>query len=554
MSAGFLIRPRPAVTVVALSTLASAFVAHAQCSPQWRPGPGEVGMNAEAWNMIHWDADGAGPNPPLLVVGGTFTTAGGQTVNHIAAWDGVNWHALGAGVNNDVRTLAVLPSTNELVVGGDFTTAGGAPALYLAKWNGTTWSPLGGGVNNIVTGLTVLPSGQLFVAGNFTVVGGTVASTRSAIWTGTAWQNLAAGAPARDLIVAPTGIVYAGGAYNSGSSPNILQWTGPAPGTWTGVGGGLGGCFGGEYVYDSARLSNGDLLCVGSFVTTRPGCTQMRNVARWNGTAWTEMYSASLASAPYAVAVLPGDDIYVGTNWTNIWPGAGCTAFHWNAATSVWDNMGAYFDSGGNPFMTDIEVAPDGAMYFCGRLQSMTTDNGAHWTAIGQIARYGPPTPILTAQPQDMLACPSSPVSFSVASSGPGPLTYQWRREGVAISDEPNHISGATTATLTLTNLVPADFARYQCNVSNTCGSALSMSATLGVSTCDCIDFNLDGLFPDTQDITDFLTVFAGGVCDGQQPTDPPCNIDIDFNNDTLFPDVLDIQSLLSVFAGGPCL
>ncbi len=244
MSAGFLIRPRPAVTVVALSTLASAFVAHAQCSPQWRPGPGEVGMNAEAWNMIHWDADGAGPNPPLLVVGGTFTTAGGQTVNHIAAWDGVNWHALGAGVNNDVRTLAVLPSTNELVVGGDFTTAGGAPALYLAKWNGTTWSPLGGGVNNIVTGLTVLPSGQLFVAGNFTVVGGTVASTRSAIWTGTAWQNLAAGAPARDLIVAPTGIVYAGGAYNSGSSPNILQWTGPAPGTWTGVGGGLGGCYG----------------------------------------------------------------------------------------------------------------------------------------------------------------------------------------------------------------------------------------------------------------------------------------------------------------------
>ena len=73
-------------------------------------------------------------------------------------------------------------------------------------------------------------------------------------------------------------------------------------------------------------------------------------------------------------------------------------------------------------------------------------------------------------------------------------------------------------------------------------------------SHCDSVDFNGDALFPDTQDIADFLTVFAGGVCDGQQPGDPPCNTDVDFNNDTLFPDVADIDSLLSVFSGGPCL
>ncbi len=71
---------------------------------------------------------------------------------------------------------------------------------------------------------------------------------------------------------------------------------------------------------------------------------------------------------------------------------------------------------------------------------------------------------------------------------------------------------------------------------------------------CDSIDFNGDTLFPDTQDITDFITVFGGGVCEGQLPTDPPCNSDIDFNNDTLFPDTADIQSLLSVFSGGACL
>ncbi|HEX2839244.1 MAG TPA: cytochrome c peroxidase, partial [Phycisphaerales bacterium] len=73
-------------------------------------------------------------------------------------------------------------------------------------------------------------------------------------------------------------------------------------------------------------------------------------------------------------------------------------------------------------------------------------------------------------------------------------------------------------------------------------------------SACDDIDFNNDGLFPDVLDIADFLTVFAGGVCDGQQPGDTPCNTDIDFNNDTLFPDTTDIQSFISVFGGGPCV
>jgi hypothetical protein len=70
-----------------------------------------------------------------------------------------------------------------------------------------------------------------------------------------------------------------------------------------------------------------------------------------------------------------------------------------------------------------------------------------------------------------------------------------------------------------------------------------------GGPSCDSIDFNNDGLFPDTLDIDDFLSVFSGGACSN----DPNCG-DIDFNNDGLFPDTLDVDSLLSVFSGGGCL
>jgi hypothetical protein len=62
---------------------------------------------------------------------------------------------------------------------------------------------------------------------------------------------------------------------------------------------------------------------------------------------------------------------------------------------------------------------------------------------------------------------------------------------------------------------------------------------------CDTIDFNGDGLFPDTQDITDFISVFSGAPC----PTGTCA--DIDFNNDGLFPDTQDITDFVNVFGGG---
>jgi beta-glucanase (GH16 family) len=66
-------------------------------------------------------------------------------------------------------------------------------------------------------------------------------------------------------------------------------------------------------------------------------------------------------------------------------------------------------------------------------------------------------------------------------------------------------------------------------------------------SLCDTIDFNRDGLSPDTADIDDFLSVFSGGPC-----SEPSCG-DTDFNNDGLFPDTGDIDAILSVFSGGAC-
>ena len=88
------------------------------------------------------------------------------------------------------------------------------------------------------------------------------------------------------------------------------------------------------------------------------------------------------------------------------------------------------------------------------------------------------------------------------------------------------------------------DITPLDLNISQDCGVTLAG----GGGGCDTIDFNRDELFPDTQDIDDFLSVFSGGAC----PTGS-CG-DVDFNNDGLFPDTLDIDALLSVFSGGACV
>ncbi len=66
-----------------------------------------------------------------------------------------------------------------------------------------------------------------------------------------------------------------------------------------------------------------------------------------------------------------------------------------------------------------------------------------------------------------------------------------------------------------------------------------------GSAGCDSIDFNRNEIFPEDQDVLDFLDVLAGGVC-------ATC-ADIDFNNNGIFPEDQDVLDFLNVLAGGTC-
>jgi len=83
--------------------------------------------------------------------------------------------------------------------------------------------------------------------------------------------------------------------------------------------------------------------------------------------------------------------------------------------------------------------------------------------------------PVITSPPAGRSAVAGSTVTLEVTATGSAPLVYQWRRNGV-------NLVGATTAGLTLTNLLVGDAGDYTVVVSNAAGSVTSAPATLVVT------------------------------------------------------------------------
>ena len=91
------------------------------------------------------------------------------------------------------------------------------------------------------------------------------------------------------------------------------------------------------------------------------------------------------------------------------------------------------------------------------------------------------PLPVITAEPQPTVAPTNGTVRLTVTATGSG-LTYQWRRNGVALSNG-GDVSGATSPTLTLSNFTSDDAGTYSVAVFSPAGSVISKNAVVNVSS-----------------------------------------------------------------------
>ncbi|MEW6251770.1 MAG: hypothetical protein AB1716_14085 [Planctomycetota bacterium] len=351
-----------------------------------------------------WD-DGHGPE---LFATGWFDRLGSVPANGIAAWNGRTWRPLGTGLNaTEGEAVAVYDDGTgpALYVGGSFLSAGGVSARRIARWDGTAWSGVGGGIGGssiytaTVYDLLVFDDGRgpaLFAAGIFNTAGGAPANN-VARWDGRTWSSLGAGLTGSGLVYAypmcafddghgPA--LHVGGLFtHAGGMPasSIARWDGSA---WSEVGGGVSG---GHYpaVYALATFDDGlgQALYVGGFFENA-GSVPARFLAGWNGATWSALGTGpdGPVETLRGVEELDGPALYVGGRFEAAGGVASPGVAKWK--DGQWRDVGGGLHGrppGSDVFaMTEADIGHGRKLFISTVWRSaVRTWDGARWGEIG---------------------------------------------------------------------------------------------------------------------------------------------------------------------------
>lgn len=139
----------------------------------------------------------------------------------------------------------------------------------------------------------------------------------------------------------------------------------------------------------------------------------------------------------------------------------------------VLEEIAIFGDSSTGTGVEDFFLSDDGRLMLSGPLFEVGGLKGFGPLRLGRGA-----APVIVTQPAAQTAAAGGSAILSVTAGGVGPFTYQWFRSG-------KPIAGATSASLTLTNLTLADAGNYTVKVSDSTGAATSVVAALTVTSSD---------------------------------------------------------------------
>jgi hypothetical protein len=538
-------------------------------------------------------ATGLGVHNNQLFVGGHFNLAGGNVVDSVAHWNGAAWVDDISGVTQDpggqvsaiapwgggvalggtlgihsrsdpnsgdtvflaywsgigdagafpvggtptgqINTFAITPGplfSSNLIVGGAFLNIFGAGASGIASINDlqpgvTTFGPgfSGGEVRAIVR-----HNGAIYAAGTFTQSGATGVS-RIAQWTGTSWAPLGSGMNGDvNALASFGGQLYAGGAFTTAggmATGGLARWNGTA---WGQVGGNFVGAVNALGVYQN------NLVIGGAFA----GINSSPNLAGYTGTSYFT-YGVGGTNAAVRAVTVSGNDLIVGGDFTTA---GGLNIQHiarWNG--TVWSQVGSGVDG------PVLALARIGNEIHAGGSFGNVRAGAIHSPRWARFSEDG--IPWASTQPVPATVNCGQNAAFQTAAATGYSVSYQWRKNGSALSNGPtgtgSTIVQANGPTLFVQGVSQADAGTYDCILSNACGSSVSGGATLTVlGTCPggCYP-NCDGSTTapvlNVLDFACFLNAFAAGLayanCD-QSTTAPVLN-------------VLDFACFLNRFAAG---
>lgn len=516
----------------------------------------------------HAMAYDAGRSTTILFGGSDANGLNGETW----AWDGANWSLISNSGPSARRHHAMAYDSARGVV----VLFGGWDGAYRNdtwEWDGASWtlrSTSGPAARaghamafDAARGVTVLFGGYTTTPTNDTWE-----------WDGNNWTQVSSGGPARRL--------FHGMAYDSLRNVTVLfggldatlnrrgdtwEWNGS---TWI-----QQSAFG-----PSERLTFAMAFDAGAGRTTLFGGfdgNRSDETWTWDGVTWAQRITIAPSARDYTAMVYDSlrgrlvlfggyDGSYSDETWqasdlllsidqqptsTSTCPGATAsfTTIASNATGYQWRRDGVFLTNGGNisgatsPVLTIDPVGPaDAAVYDC----VVTATCG---TAVSDPASLSLLAPVsIYAHPSSATRCPGTSVSFTSAANGTEPLGYQWRRNGIPLSDGAP-ISGANAPTLTIDPLSPANAGNYDVVISNACGAQTSTIAALNVwGSCIPGDANCDGVV-DNFDIDPFVFALTSPTTYQQAfPNCPLSNADVNLDGAV---DNFDIDPFVTLLTGG---
>ncbi len=399
--------------------------------------------------------------PGAAFVSGKFYAISGFATARVGIYDpqGNTW-TTGAPLPPDtgfnLRQYAgvAVESGKIYVIGGD--TGGSGDRATLLRYDP---------VLNAWTNLPPMPLGPRYGLGAATVngkiyaVGGTTVASGSYLSrveeynpASNTWTTKASMPAARvgALVGAINGRLIVAGGSDALGATNITYSYNPATDTWTTkspmpVSGG-----------GDATVLNGKLFSIGSVTAGQ----QM--VLSYDGAldAWNTNY-ALLPTGRHAIGVAADEfnnKIYaVGGYFSSTL----ATLEVFTAPEVVWTSGSTSVATiNGNGLATGLSVG--------GSIITATASVGSTNTVLTVVA-----PPNISTQPMNATAAGTSSVTLSVTATGGG-LNYQWRLNGT-------NLAGATSSTLTLSNLNAGQAGVYSVVVSNAAGSVTSSAATLSL-------------------------------------------------------------------------
>lgn len=405
----------------------------------------------------------------MILVGGCFSTLNGESRSHIARLnpDGTLDSALSQGADNCVASFAAQPDGN-VIVGGFFTRLDGMPRNRIARLNadGTMDYSFSPTADAGVTALALQADGKILVGGYFSRVSGQVRTNLARLnpngtldglfrpQTGTLYQDDYP--TVYSVAVQADGMILVGGSFSlmAGEQRYYLARLH--------ADGSLDNSFNptmGSTVYGVALQSDGRILVAGTGVT--PDGQWRQNLVRLDNSAPA---TQSLAIDGSTITWLRAGSA------PEVWR----VTFEHSPDGTDWTALGEGTRIPGGWELTDVILPSGGTLRARGCIAG-GQGNGSSWfveTSLG--------SPIIITAPFSRTNNAGTIATFSVAPGGSEPFSFQWLKDGVPLADGGN-VSGASTATLTLSNVFKADEGGYAVVVSNSLGSAISSTARLTV-------------------------------------------------------------------------